>query len=183
MFFDRTSPTDIENFLFYFERVVETEAAEQSRERTLVGYLSGEAFEFYYRQSLRNEDLSDESQWHKLVQNALWKVPGANRDLQNTIDEPLLLMLHPKQSAMKSANHAEKEYSNAAFIMEQKLVFPSEAVLIDEQIQNCVFFWTATSFGELKAVFSAYDESCVGFQWTVGWQHQTVRKMSGLSIY
>lgn len=65
--FDKTSSKDIYYFLFCFEHVAETNSAEEERERLLIGYLGGRAFEFYFHQCLRNRKLIEEARSYEIV--------------------------------------------------------------------------------------------------------------------
>lgn len=60
LLFDGSSVADIDYFLFYLEKVVRTEGSQEENARTLIQFLRGEEFQFFYQKFTEEENLSQE---------------------------------------------------------------------------------------------------------------------------
>lgn len=134
------------------------------RARSLIGYHHGCAFQFYYQWVAKNGETNEKAWYYLAVKATFRKQFGLQRYLQRSIKDALSLKQHGKQTAHDFALKAGKSYKEAEFTIEQKFFFLSEAVVINEQIQNFIILKAPSFLHELMSVRQAYNKSCSRFQ-------------------
>lgn len=82
----------------------------------------------------KTSEINEEARSYMVVNAALRKEFGVKREPQKAVGDALLLKLFEKQSAYDFALKAKKEYEEIGFTMEQKFIYLSKALMINEQM-------------------------------------------------